>query len=143
MENAQRERNAQDQKQGFTLIEVMVVILIGGLLMAGAFAGWQWLNRARAQDTDRKLVNLDAVIEMYYTKIGEYPQDLRELIEGPQKPALSKKFGEAMAKDSDLVDSWKQEFEYHPKPKGSRPPYELYSRGSKGDVKIYSPNSAE
>lgn len=130
-------------KEGFTLIEIMIVIMIAGLLMAGAFVGWQYYQGALVRQNDQKLAALDVALEMYQQRIGEYPRDLSELIEGPQNPALKRKFSEAFVREKDLIDPWNRKFVYELLPKGSKNPYELYSTGKAGDKKIYSPRSAE
>lgn len=130
-------------KKGFSLIEIMIVIMIIGVLAAATFGGFRWLQKARLSTTESKLAALDTMIEQYNTQVGEYPGDLRELMEGPSNQSLKKRWAESIANESDLSDSWSQPFVYTRKQKGSRPPYELYSIGSKGDAQIFSPRSKE
>ncbi len=130
-------------KSGFSLIEIMIVIMIIGVLAAGTFGGLRWLQRAKLTTTETKLAALDTMIEQYSTTIGEYPLDLQEIVEGPSKPQLQKRWQEPIASEEDLMDSWRQPFVYTLNPKGTRPPYELYSIGSKGDAQILSPRSKE
>ncbi len=134
-------------KEGFSIIELMVVIAVGGLIMAGAFGAMQWIGRAKITTTKQKLGSLDMVIEQYSTDIGQYPKELEELVEGPpQNSPLRKKWSGALAKESDLKDAWKREFEYELNPKGSKTPYTLSSLGASGtgvDDRIYSPASQE
>lgn len=130
-------------KKGFSLIEIMIVIMIIGVLAAATFGGFRWLQQARLSTTNSKLAALDTMIEQYNTQVGEYPTDLRELVEGPSKQGLQKKWAESIAAESDLTDSWNNPFVYQLKPKGTRPPYELYSIGSKGNAQIFSPRSKE
>lgn len=132
-----KQRNAL--KRGFTLIEIMIVVLIGGILMAMGLAGYQFLKQAKVKQNDTKLATVDTYLELYHQRLGEYPQELNELIEGPQKPALQRKWAEAMAKPDELVDPYGHPFEYERTPKG----YELYSRGSTGEARIYSKASQE
>ena len=133
-------RNLQ---KGFSLIELMIVIMIIAALAAGVLGGLRWLQRAKETTTKNKLAALDTMIENYNTSIGEYPTDLRELVEGPQKQGLQKKWGLPIADEPDLTDAWNQTFVYTLNPKGTRPPYDLYSIGPKGDVQIRSPRSQE
>lgn len=136
-------KKIRNAKEGMTLVEIMIVVFIGALLMAGAFWGWRLLQNVYEQQTYQKLAALDTAIELYSKRLGEYPRDLTNLIEGPQDPKLKKKFGQAFIKEDELKDAWGQEFVYELLPKGSRPPYELYSRGSTGEAKIFSPGSSQ
>lgn len=130
-------------RKGFSLIEIVIVISIIGVLAAGAFGGLRLLQRVKESNTRTKLVTLDSTLESYSTTIGEYPSDLTELVEGPQKPQLRKKWGEPMASEEDLKDSWGTPFVYEVGAKGARPPYRLYSTGSTGTAQINSPRSQE
>src|SRR5262245_49423379 len=93
-------------KPGFSLIEIMIVVMIIAVLMALALGGMRWLQRAKLTATETKLTALDSMLELYDSRIGEFPSDLRELIDGPSKPALQKKWAEAIAHEDDLTDSW-------------------------------------
>ncbi|MBA3752209.1 type II secretion system protein GspG [Candidatus Dependentiae bacterium] len=130
-------------KPGFSLIEITIVIMIIGVLAAGAFGGLRMLQRVKASTTNSKLAALDSAIEQYNTMVGEYPTELRELSEGPQKPQLRKKWGEPVATEDELKDAWGKEFVYTLGAKGARPPYSLESTGSTGDAHILSPKSQE
>jgi general secretion pathway protein G len=134
----------QSSRPGFTIIEIMIVIMIIGIIAAGAFGGMRYLQRVKESTTRTRLAAVDTMIEQYHTTIGEYPTELQELVEGPtSKPQLQKRWGESIATADELRDAWQQEFVYSVSPKGSRPPYELYSIGSKGDSQIFSPRSQE
>ena len=130
-------------RKGFSLIEIMIVISIIAVLAAGAFGGLKLLQRVKESTARTKLAALDSSIETYNTTIGEYPTDLRELVDGPQKPQLKKRWGEALASEEELKDPWGKEFVYTLGAKGARPPYNLESTGSTGEAHILSPRSQE
>lgn len=131
-------------KKGFSLIEIMIVILIIGVLMAGVFGGFAYVRRAKESSTNTKLSAVDSFLEQYNLKIGQYPQSIHELITGPEgNPALMRKWGEQIASEDELKDAWGHEFIYAPSAKGSRPPYDLYSGGSSGTSQIRSPVARE
>lgn len=130
-------------RSGFTIIEIMIVFMIIGIIAAGAFGGMRYLQRVKESTTRTRLAAVDTMIEQYHTTVGAYPAELQELVDGPSQPQLQKRWGEPIATQDELKDAWQQEFVYAAAPKGSRPPYELYSIGSKGDAHIYSPRSQE
>lgn len=121
----------------------MIVVMIIGVLAAAAFGGLRYLQQVKLSTTRQKLAAIDTMLEQYSNTVGEFPTELQELIDGPSKPQLQRRWGEAIASETELEDSWKQPFVYSLNPKGTRPPYELYSIGSKGDAQIYSPRSQE
>lgn len=141
--NERSHKRSRNLKNGFSLIEIMIVILIIGVLAAAAFGGFAYLQRAKATTTDSKLAALDTALETYATRLGEYPTDVRELVEGPSKANLQRKWGEPLIAEDGLKDGWNQEFVYQLNPKGTRPPYDLYSIGSTGNAQIRSPVSRE
>ncbi len=130
-------------KSAFTIIEISIVIAIIGGMLALAFAGFRFLERTRVSATKQKLAQMDATLESYRTEIGEYPQDLNELVTGPQNPKLTRKFSGALVKEDEMRDAWGRDFVYSRGSKGAQPPYDLYSTGPKGETKIFSPVSAE
>ena len=130
-------------KPGFSLVEIMIVILIIGVLAAGTIGGLRWLQRAKLTNTETKLMQGDTMLEEYNNRIGEYPSELRELIDGPQKPESRKKWALPIADENSLKDGWNYPFVYILNPKGSKIPYELYSTGPKQTDQIFSPASRE
>lgn len=130
-------------KSGFTIIEIMIVIMIMGVLAVMAFAGFRYLQQVRIDQTTTKLAALDAAIERYRTHVNEYPSDLAELVDGPSKPQLSRMWRGPYVDQQDLEDPWNQQFVYTLNPRGSRPPYDLYSMGPTGESTYYSPASAQ
>ena len=130
-------------KKGFTIIEIMIVIMIIGVLAGMAFQGFRYLQGVKLKQTQTKLAALDTMIEQYNTDIREYPSDLQELIDGPSKPQLQRRWARSLASQEDIEDAWNQPFVYTLNPRGSRPPYDLYSIGPKGEDTIYSPVSQQ
>lgn len=127
-------------KKGFNIIEIMIVIMIIGVLAAASFGAFKWLQRAKVTTTNTKLAAVDTLLENYNTQLGEYPSVLEELIAGPTKPNLQKKWGAGVGADqSDLTDAWNQTFVYVP----AGPRYTLYSIGPKGDQQLHSPRSQQ
>lgn len=140
-QNAEKNTESKISKKGFSIIELIFVLAIGAGIIVAALGYRTWINRSKEQTTTQKMANIDTVIEMYRTKMLTLPTELNELIEGPNNPALRKKWGESLANESELKDAWGKEFIYDVDVKGNK--YELYSTGSKGESKLYSPASQE
>ncbi len=66
----------KNKKQGFTLIEMLVVVAIIGMLGSLIFGGLISSSRAKARDAKRisDIANLQSVMELYYNKYGYYPE---------------------------------------------------------------------
>ena len=77
-------------QKGFTIIELLVVIVIIGILVALALPNL-FSAQARGRDTDRKneLKNAQQQLESYFNDNGEYPDTLDVVVtdaEGRQGP---------------------------------------------------------
>ena len=83
-------------KKGFTIIELLVVIVIIGILVALALPNL-FAAQARGRDTDRKneLSNAQKQLETYFGDNGEYPATLDVVLpdvddrEGPRGDAYT------------------------------------------------------
>lgn len=66
----------QKNEKGFTIIELLVVIVIIGILIALALPNL-FSAQARGRDTDRKneLKNVQTKLETYFNDNGNYPAD--------------------------------------------------------------------
>lgn len=73
-------RKKSDEK-GFTLVELMVVVVIIGILASLAvFALGGQVDRAKKNKIEADLRIIDAAIELYYVEKGEYPNSLDDLV---------------------------------------------------------------
>lgn len=70
----------KSNQKGFTIIELLVVIVIIGILVALALPQL-FAAQARGRDTDRKndIKNVQQQLEAYYNDEGLYPADLATL----------------------------------------------------------------
>lgn len=63
-------------RRGFTLMELMAVLLILGILMAFfASNGLGLLRESKAKSAGARLIQLSALIETYRSQLGDYPSD--------------------------------------------------------------------
>ncbi len=81
--------------------------------------------------TREKLSKIEAQLAAYKEKVGAFPGDLKELVEGPKDESLRKSWTEALVTEADLVDAWGQPFVYTVATVEGSAPYELYSVGEK------------
>ena len=120
-----RERNEIEKrmKEGFTLIEILVVVAIIGMLGAVAVPAYMsYLADARITTTRSLIKNIEDACQMYNMKHGgKYPNELSELQEGDDdNPPLL---------EGDIVDPWGNEIIY--KKQGKR--IYLHSCGPDGE----------
>lgn len=114
-------------KQGFTLIEIMIAMLVIGILAAGSFGLYNyWQGRANTMATQQKLQTLKSGIDQFRAAAGSLPKDLSDLVERPQ--GVKRWSGPYVPEEGNpLEDAWGEDFVYEVKGKNN---YELYSEGS-------------
>ena len=126
----------QNTEAGFSLIEILVVIVIMGVL-AGVVA----VNlvgkpgEARQAACVTQMQTIKTALKMYKTEQGSYPnqrQGIIALVEAPNSPPLPKYYPEEGYLESYPLDPWKNEFIYLiPGSNGKK--YEIISYGSDGE----------
>lgn len=114
-------------RSAFTLLEMLLVVMLIGILMAGgAIAYASYVERGRKTSTMNTLRLVKQALEDWASQPnngGQYPQTLTELV--PQ-----------FLEPQSLKDGWNREFVYFPNqvPPGDTTvrPFTLYSRGKSG-----------
>ena len=110
--NKQEKRTAREAlRQGFTLIEILVVVAIIGMLGAVAVPAYMnYLADARITTTRSLIKNIEDACQMYNMKHGgKYPNQLSELQEGDDdNPPLL---------EGEINDPWGNEIKYEKKGK--------------------------
>lgn len=124
-------RNAS---QGFTLIEIMVVLVILGLLVA--IVGPNILGRgdqARVTAAEAQLSNIANALDLYRLDNSHYPstqQGLEALAEKPSGTPEPRNWNPDGYLKPIPLDPWGNEYQYVSP--GTEGPYDLYSLGSDG-----------
>jgi len=76
-------RKKRDTQSGFTLIEIMVVVVILGLLASlVAPAIWKRLTSAQEKTAVAQMSSIHGALDLYRLDVGRYPNALDELIQG-------------------------------------------------------------
>ena len=109
--------------RGFSLLELTLVLVILGIMMAGAalyLTGFA--ERAKIKTTKTRMETIKQAIETYRLTSNANPPDLQTLVTAkildPSKP---------------ITDSWDRQLNYSPSGTSDRP-YELWSQGPSEEV---------
>lgn len=100
---------------GFTLLEVLVVLVILGLL-AAVVAGpqiFKYLGTAKSEAAKVQVQQISSALDLYRLEVGRYPtqeENLTALIEAPS--GVNKWNGPYLKKKEAIVDPWGHEFLY-------------------------------
>jgi len=122
---------------GFTLLEIMVVVLIIGMLMALlAPRIFSRLTQAKTDIARMSVTQLSQQLELYKLDNGTYPtqeQGLDALVHEPTSEPRPRRYpagGYVTAKS--LVDPWQNTYRYDRPGKNNPQSYDLYSYGDDG-----------
>lgn len=118
-------------KAGFSLIEILIVLGIIGLIMAGIVPYvTSKMKQAKVEQARTEVKKIASEIELYRLHVGEYPTRLIDLVKQPQG-AEGKWNGPYVPGNKEPMDPWGQKYIYRVTPGGDRE-YELSSYGPKG-----------
>lgn len=122
-------------EQGLTLIEVMLVVIILGILVAlvvPQFSGRSEQARRAAAQADIN-ANIATALEMYFLDNGVYPtteQGLAALYLKPEIPPMPMAWsGPYLKKNSEIKDPWGEPYEYVCPGEHNLEGFDLYSKG--------------
>jgi general secretion pathway protein G len=130
--SCERPSRSQRTNSGFTLIEIMAVVIIMGLLMGMVGVGvFAQVDKAKATTAKGKIAQLESALEFYRMDNSKYPPSLDGLMNKTDGARNFPKGGYLRKKEA-LLDPWEQMFQYtNP---GAKNPYsvDLSSAGPDG-----------
>lgn len=119
------------KKSGFTLVEIMVVVVIIGLLAAIVVpAVLSRVEQARRTTAKTQIESLVSALEMYRLDNGAYPttqQGLEALVKKPTLAPIPKKYPNEPYIKSVPADPWKNPYIY--RSPGERGLFDIISTG--------------
>lgn len=120
------------RERGFTLIEMMVVMVIIGLLMA--LVGPRFIRqeeKAKIRAGRAQIELLGTALDTFRLDVGRYPSSQEGLAALRQRPfGLDRWDGPYLKKEIPL-DPWQRQYQYRSPGEGGRP-YDLLSFGADG-----------
>ncbi|MDR3255220.1 MAG: type II secretion system major pseudopilin GspG [Synergistaceae bacterium] len=123
-----------DKRGGFTLVEIMVVVVIIGLLATiVALNVRDSGEEARRTTTRAQISNIEQALELYHLNNGFFPttdQGLQALVEKATTPPAPNNFPRGGYMKQLPKDGWKRDFIY--KCPGDRGEYDIISLGADG-----------
>jgi general secretion pathway protein G len=127
----------RQSRDGFTLLEIMVVVLIIGMLMALlAPRLFGQLTRAKGDIARMQVTQLAQSLELYKLDNGNYPtaeQGLDALAHEPTSEPRPKRYpAGGYVNPKALVDPWQNAYKYERPGKNNPQSYDLYSYGDDG-----------
>ena len=126
------QRTTTRRTAGFTLIEIMVVVIVIGVLSAlilPSFLGRA--EKARVATAKQQISVLETAITLFQSDYARFPETLEDLVEKPSDIDESQ-WTPPTIKEKNLDDPWGNRFVY--RQPGDNGPFDLLSMGSDGVV---------
>jgi general secretion pathway protein G len=127
-----KERRRQLGQQGFTLVEMLVVITIIGLIM-GLIGPrvLNYLNESKVKAAKIQIQSFSSALDLFYLDAGRYPSSAEGLSALVQRtPGVAAWNGPYLKGGTVPNDPWSHPYVY--RSPGERGPYDIVSLGSDG-----------
>jgi len=130
-------QNVVSRNSGFTLIEIMAVVVIMGMLMATLAVGISGqIDKARISTAKTKIVRIEQALEFYQMDNARFPtadQGLEALVTKSSTPPVPRAFTPGgYIKPDGLEDPWGQKFQYRIPGTNNPHSFDLWSLGPDG-----------
>ncbi len=115
-------------RSGFSLMEIMIVVMIIGLFVAvGGSAIFRQLDKAKKTNAKVAIRGINDALTNYNEELYQYPQTLNDLI---KDSGVKNWAGPYLQKSKSLPkDPWGKPYQYQLNEGNAEHPYELYSFG--------------
>ncbi len=128
----ERTEDRRDTKGGFTLVELLVVLVILGLVMG--LVGPRvlgYLSSSRERTAHLQIESFKSALDLFYLDFGRYPTNSEGLEALVKRPASGAPWGGPYLKQANVPnDPWGGAYEYHVP--GKTGPYAISSEGPNG-----------
>jgi general secretion pathway protein G len=125
-------RGKRDRNGGFTLVELLVVLIILSLIMG--LVGprvLSYLSNARARSAQLQITSLSAALDLFFLDVGRYPTTAEGLGSLIARPASADRWnGPYLQQTAIPPDPWGNPYIY--RVPGDKTPYAIISYGSDG-----------
>lgn len=133
MPNLFKKNPLKHKKQGFTLLELLVVIVIIGLLASIAAPKlFMQIGKSETKTADAQIASLGLALDQYRIDVGQYPSTEQGLISLNKNPGNVPKWHGSYLKKTIPNDPWGKPYQY--KSPGDHGDYDLFTLGKDGQL---------